>query len=196
MKSAPIPEDEAARQEAVDRLGIVNTQPEERFDRITREAADKLDCPISTISIVDRDREWFKSRAGTNQTESPRDISFCGHTITKGKIMVIEDTHGDPDFADNPMVTNPPHIRFYAGVTLHDAKTKQPIGAFCVKDTKPRKLTTDHMATLMSLAEKAEQELNHGRKVETQDPQFTAQAPSDDLLFATRPLSHFAAEVS
>ena len=112
MNKAPIPDDESERQAAVDRLQVVNTAPEERFDVLTKGAAAELNAPISTISIIDKDQEWFKSKVGTPKTSSPRGTSFCGHTIMQGKIFVIEDTHEDPRFKNNPQVTEPPHIRF------------------------------------------------------------------------------------
>jgi len=161
MQQAPIAEDESERQAAVHRMQLVDLPPEERFDRLTQGAAKALQAPISTISIIDKDREWFKSRVGMEKTEGPRASSFCGHAIMhQGKVFVIEDTHEDSRFKDNPQVTDPPHVRFYAGVAMHDYKTHQPIGAFCIKDTKPRKLSSDEFNTLLEYAHRAEVELN------------------------------------
>lgn len=192
MKTAPTPADEADRQQAVDSLRILDTGPEERFDRLTKEAAEKLSCPMSTISIIDRDREWYKSHHGVPQDQGDRSTSFCGHTITRGKMFVVEDASTDQDFADNPMVVHPPHVRFYAGITLHDAKTKQPVGAFCVKDTKPRRLSSEEIATLMELADRAEAELNNGHHAVSREPEFESMDSDDGQLLATRTLSHFA----
>lgn len=160
MEAPLIPENESERQRAVDALGLVGTPAEERFDRITRTASENLNAPISTISIIDRDREWFKSSVGVDKTEGSREHSFCGHTITKGLMFVVEDTKNDQRFSDNPQVVNPPHVRFYAGVTLHDRKTHLPIGAFCIKDTKPRTLKPEELKQLQDYARQAEDELN------------------------------------
>lgn len=139
---------------------MLDTAPDERFDRLTRSAVEQLHVPISTVSIIDADREWFKSCAGTETSEGSRENSFCGHTIMQGHIFIIEDTRQDPRFADNPQVIASPFIRFYAGVTLHDRKTHQPVGAFCVKDIRPRSLTVEETGILLSLARSAEEALN------------------------------------
>lgn len=162
MQKAPIPANEKERIEAVHKLNILDTKPEERFDVLTREAVEKLHVPMSMVSILDSDREWFKSCVGLDTKEGERAVSFCGHALLAKNIFIIEDTLKDPRFVDNPMVMGSPFIRFYAGIALHDKKTHSPlpIGVFCVKDTKPRTLSTEEIATLMELAERAEAELN------------------------------------
>ena len=160
MIKAPIPEDEEKRIEAVHRMAILDTKSEERFDVLTREAVEKLKVPMSMVSILDRDREWFKSCIGFDKKEGERDVSFCGHALLATNIFIVEDTLKDSRFADNPMVTGDPFIRFYAGVALFDHKTRQPIGVFCVKDTKPRKLTSEEIEIILDLANRAEEELN------------------------------------
>lgn len=160
MKKAPIPDNEAGRLEAVRRLSILDTKPEPRFDVLTREAAAKFKAPIAMVSIIDSNREWYKSCIGVDQKEGGRDVSFCGHTILGKGIFVVEDTLQDPRFADNPMVVGPPFIRFYAGATLRDYKTDHVVGVFCIKDTKPRTFSVDETATLIDIAERAEKELN------------------------------------
>lgn len=160
MQPAPIPQDEADRLAAVHRMAILDTKPEERFDRLTKEAVEKLKVPISTLTILDANREWFKSCQGLDQKEGDRAISFCGHALLASSIFIVEDTLKDPRFADNPMVINPPFIRFYAGVALLDQKTGQPIGVFCVKDTKPRQFSLEEINILIDLAARAEKELN------------------------------------
>src|ERR1035437_9594701 len=104
MQNAPIPGDENKRIEAVHRLAILDTKPEERFDVLTREAVKKLDVPMSMVSILDSDREWFKSCIGLDEKEGDRAASFCGHALLAKNIFVVEDTLKDPRFADNPMV--------------------------------------------------------------------------------------------
>lgn len=160
MQQAPIPHDEDKRLEAVHRLAILDTKPEDRFDSLTKEAVEKLNVSISMVTILDSDREWFKSCTGLDQKEGARAVSFCGHALMATTMFVVEDTLEDPRFADNPMVVGFPFIRFYAGVALFDHKTRQPVGVFCIKDTKPKKLTTAEISTLMDLAERAEQEIN------------------------------------
>lgn len=160
MQPAQIPQNEFDREEALRSLHVLDTEEEERFNRITREAAAQLHVPICAISLVDTNREWLKSCVGTDARSRGRDISFCGHTIMRGMMFVIEDTQKDPRFADNPQVTNPPYVRFYAGVTLHEKKTHLPIGALCIKDTKPRSLSTDDVGLLLHFALEAEKELN------------------------------------
>ncbi|MDE2399994.1 MAG: GAF domain-containing protein [Patescibacteria group bacterium] len=160
MQRAPIPADENKRLEALHRLAILDTKPEERFDVLTREAVEKLHVPISMVTILDSNREWFKSCVGFDKKEGDRAASFCGHALLATHIFMVEDTLLDPRFADNPMVVGSPFIRFYAGIALFDRPTHQPIGVFCVKDTKPRKLTPQEIATMLDLAERAEEELN------------------------------------
>lgn len=160
MQNAPIPADENKRMDAVHRLAILDTHPEERFDALTREAVEKLKVPISMISILDTDREWFKSCVGLDQKEGARAASFCGHALLAKNIFIVEDTLKDPRFADNPMVVGFPFIRFYAGVALFDYKTLQPIGVFCVKDTKPRVLTVEETGIIVDLANRVEKEIN------------------------------------
>jgi GAF domain-containing protein len=160
MKTAPIPKNEKERLEAVHRLGILDTKPEKRFDALTQEAVEKLKIPMAMVSIIDANREWFKSCAGSIQKEGERNISFCGHALLSTDIFVVGDTLKDVRFKDNPMVTNAPFIRFYAGVVLHDKKTNLPVGVFCVKDTKPRIFNSEETLILMELAERAEKEIN------------------------------------
>jgi GAF domain-containing protein len=160
MQKAPIPNDENKRIEAVHRLAILDTEPEERFDVLTNEVVKKLNVSMAMVTILDTNREWFKSCVGLDKKEGDRAASFCGHALLAQNIFVVEDTLKDPRFADNPMVVGFPFIRFYAGVALFDYKTRQPIGVFCVKDTKPKKLTVGEISVILELANKAEKELN------------------------------------
>jgi GAF domain-containing protein len=159
MKEAPIPEDEAERLQALKRLGVLDTLNEERFDYITREAVEDLNVPISTISIIDKEREWFKSCQGLDKGEDDRSTSFCGHALLAQKLFIVEDTLEDLRFSDNPHVIKE-GIRFYAGMALHEAKTNLPVGVFCIKDFKPRKLAPYEVALFLKLGKEAEKELN------------------------------------
>lgn len=160
MQKAPIPDFEKERVCVVQGLKILDTKTEERFDRLTKEAIKKFSVPISTITIIDEDREWFKSVQGLEQKEGPRNISFCGHALLSEDILIIEDTLADPRFADNPMVTGKPFIRFYAGKSLYEKNSHMPVGVFCIKDYKPRKMSLVEISDFLDLAYQAEEEIN------------------------------------
>ncbi len=160
MQKAPIPENDVERVCAVQGLHLLDTAAEERFDCLTREAVKRFGVPISTIALVDKAREWFKSVQGLQSTGGPRDISFCGHALLSQVILIINDTLADPCFADNPMVVGEPHIRFYAGKSLYDRASNMPVGVFCIKDYVPREMSVADVGDFLDLAEKAEQELN------------------------------------
>lgn len=160
MKYAPIPNNEYDRSCAVFKLKILDTATEERFDRITKKATEIFGVPVSTISIIDKDREWYKSKVGTTSYEGPRNISFCGHALLHQDLFIIEDTLKNPDFADNPYVTNTPGIRFYVGKSLFKKPENVPVGVFCLKDYVPRKMSMTDIAKFLELAEQAEIEIN------------------------------------
>jgi GAF domain-containing protein len=160
MQTAPIPTFEKERLLALHRMAILDTDPEERFDILTLEAVKKLNAPMAMISMLDSDREWYKSCIGLVQIGGDRSISFCGHALLSKDIFIVEDTLKDPRFSDNPMVTGFPFIRFYAGVPLRDKETGHPVGVFCIKDTKPRIFDDNEKSILLDLAERAEKELN------------------------------------
>ncbi len=160
FKKAPTPSNENERLHALSLLDILDTKKEERFDAITKEAVKKLKVPISTISIVDKNREWFKSCVGLNEKEGPREVSFCGHALLAKDIFIVEDTTKDEQFKFNPYVIAKPFIRFYAGMALFDNKSGLPMGVFCIKDTRPRKFSNEELSIFMELAERAEKELN------------------------------------
>jgi len=160
MQKAPVPINDEARICAVEGLNLLDTASEERFDCITREAIKRFSVPISTITLVDKDREWFKSAQGLQVKEGPRDISFCGHALMSQVILIIEDTLADPRFADNPMVIGEPYIRFYAGKSLYDYKINLPVGVFCIKDHKPREMSLTEIDEFLELADRAEKEIN------------------------------------
>ena len=160
MTNAPIPDNEEERITSVHKMAILDTEPEPRFDALTKEAIEKLKVPMAMITIIDSDREWFKSCQGIDQKEGGRAISFCGHALLAKNIFIVEDTQKDPRFVDNPMVTGFPFIRFYGGIALFDYSTGQPVGVFCVKDTKPRNLTLEEVGIIADLADRAEKELN------------------------------------
>src|SRR4051812_39651185 len=118
MLEAPIPADEETRLALLKACRIMYTPAEQAFDDVAQLAADICGTEIALITLVDSERQWFKARVGVDQTETARDLSFCGHCINHRQPMVVEDTHADSRFADNPLVTGEPHLRFYVGVPL------------------------------------------------------------------------------
>lgn len=160
MQKAPIPINDKERVEAVKSLGLLDTAPEERFDRLTKEAVARFSVPISTVTLIDKDREWHKSVQGLTHREGPRDISFCGHTLVAQDTLIVEDTSHDPRFTDNPMVIGDPFIKFYAGKSLYDRTSNMPVGVFCIKDRKTRTMSLDDINDFLDLARRAEDEIN------------------------------------
>jgi len=158
MKTPDTPENEQDRLETLRSIDILDTDPEERFDRLTRMAKRMFGVSIALVSLVDENRQWFKSKAGLDACETGRDISFCGHAILGNDIFVIEDALEDERFTDNPLVTGDPKIRFYAGAPLRYLDGNK-IGTLCIIDQKPRVLDTEDYTMLRDLAEMAEGEL-------------------------------------
>lgn len=158
MQPAPIPDNEQARLAALYELLILDTPPEERFDKIARFAADEFDVPIVLITLVDTERQWFKASVGLAVCETARDISFCGHAIMRPDIMVVPDALDDPRFADNPLVTGEPHIRFYAGAPLA-LPSGARLGTLCLIDRRPRTLDALELGILGTLRDLAVMEL-------------------------------------
>ncbi|MGR2998217.1 sensor domain-containing diguanylate cyclase [Vibrio vulnificus] len=158
MQTPEKPDNEPQRIADLHSLHILDTAAEERFDRITRIARRLFDVPIALVSLVDEDRQWFKSCIGLNASETPRDISFCGHAILGTDTLIVEDASQDARFADNPLVTGEPHIRFYAGVPLM-FEHSSCLGTLCIIDSKPRTLNEDERLDLIDLAKMAEREL-------------------------------------
>lgn len=152
----PALEDE--RMHALHALNILDTQPEERFDRLTRLARRLFDVPIALVSLVDSNRQWFKSCQGLTLTETPRDVSFCAHAILSDQILMIPDAGSDERFQNNPLVTGEPKIRFYAGCPLKVGNGSN-VGTLCLLDTRPRVLDAEERGLLRDLASMAEQEI-------------------------------------
>lgn len=159
MKTPDLPANEKQRLRDLRSLNVLDTTPEERFDRLTRMARRVFGVDIALVSLVDENRQWFKSKTGLDACETGRDISFCGHAILGNEIFVIEDTLDDERFHDNPLVTGPPHIRFYAGAPLRYMDGNK-LGTLCIIDRKPRTLDEEDLGVLRDLAEMAEGELN------------------------------------
>ncbi|MCC4832573.1 MULTISPECIES: sensor domain-containing diguanylate cyclase [Shewanella] len=158
MLTAPIRDNEEARLQTLRNLNVLDTAAEERFDRITRLAKRLFSVSICLVSLVDENRQWFKSCQGLVATETPRDISFCGHAIHHDGPFVINDASADPRFSDNPLVTQAPHIRFYTGHPL-TMPNGMRVGTLCIIDDKPREFGEEDQVALKDLAEMVVSEL-------------------------------------
>ena len=143
-------------------LATLDIPPDEKFDRLTRIAAAALGTPISMISLVDRERQWFKSSYGMSTSETVRDAAFCGHVAQSGAELIVPDTLQDPRFADISLVTGGPRIRFYAGIPLL-FENGECVGTFCIADTRPRELSESDLVSLRDLAQLALQEIKRNR---------------------------------
>lgn len=158
MKTPDLPQNEQERLSTLKSLTILDSAPDERFDRLTRIAVKLFDVPVALVSIVDKNRQWFKSCQGLDITETPRDLSFCGHAILGEGAFVVEDTHEDERFVDNPLLIGQKHIRFYAGYPIRYLDGSK-LGTLCIKDVKPRDFTEEDRRLLRDLATIVEHEI-------------------------------------
>ena len=157
MKKPDIPQDEQTRLKTLRSLDILDTLPEDRFDRLTRIAKRMFGVPVALVSLVDENRQWFKSCIGLDVSETSRDISFCGHAILGDGVFVIPNTIEDQRFADNPLVLGDPNIRFYAGCPL--VLNGHKLGTLCIIDQQPRSFDKEDIEVLKDLASMVEREL-------------------------------------
>ncbi|MES9993307.1 MAG: sensor domain-containing diguanylate cyclase [Candidatus Thiodiazotropha sp.] len=158
MQKPDKPRNERSRLESLQSINVLDTPAEERFDRLARMAKRLFGVPIALVSLVDENRQWFKSCIGLNARETPRDISFCGHAILGDKVFVIPNAVEDERFADNPLVVDNPKIRFYAGCPLRSPDGHK-LGTLCIIDREPRDFSSDDLEVLVDLAAMVEHEL-------------------------------------
>lgn len=143
--------DENQRIRTLQSLNVLDTPAEARLDRLTHIASNMFNVPIALVSLIDTDRQWFKSCVGLEASETSRDISFCGHAILGSEVFVVNDALSDPRFADNPLVLEAPDIRFYAGCPLIHPNGS-PLGTLCLIDRKPREFNPEEAQTLKEIA--------------------------------------------
>ncbi len=158
MLAAPIPDNDSDRLSALREMLILDTPPEERYNKIVEFAAYEFDVPIALLSLVDENRQWFKARVGVDVCETGRDISICGHAILQSDIFIVPDARADARFADNPLVNGPPNVVFYAGAPLA-MPNGYVVGTLCLIGQQPRNLDATEIAILSSLRDLLVEEL-------------------------------------
>ena len=151
MQPPATPPDERRRLATLYSLGLLDRDADPELDRATRLAQKMFGTPIALVTLVDTDRQWFASNIGLGVAETSRDVSFCGHAILGDGAFVVEDAAADARFTDNPLVTDDPGIRFYAGVPIH-SPDGSALGTLCVIDREPRKIAADDLSLLSDLA--------------------------------------------
>ena len=192
MLTAPTPLDEPERLRALERLEVLDSAPEREFDALVATAALVCGVPISLVSLIDSDRQWFKANVGLpGVTETPRDVAFCAHAILADGLFEVPDALADPRFADNPLVATAPDIRFYAGVPLR-LSGGEHVGTLCVIDRKPRQLNDKQREALRLLSIAAVQALESRRMARA----FVASETRFRTLSEASPLGVFATDAS
>jgi len=177
VNAAPVPPDEVERLRDLCSFNVLDTPPEERFERLVRLVCTLMEVPAATVTLVDADRQWFKARRGLDAPQTPRDVAFCAHTILADETLVVEDATRDPRFAASPLVTHN-GIRFYAGAPIK-TRSGSAVGVLCAVDFEPRGLTAAACRVLEELAEVAADALALGKAI--QDLEVTVTAERDAM---------------
>ncbi|WP_191602739.1 GAF domain-containing protein [Marinomonas algicola] len=185
MDIPQVPDIEKNRLKSLRSLNILDSSAEERFDRITRMAKRIFNVPIVLVSLVDQNRQWFKSCIGLDVRETSRDISFCGHAILKDEVLVIKDASNDERFFDNPLVTHSPNIRFYAGCPVR-SEDGYRLGTLCLIDQEPRAFSEEDIEALKDLANMVELELAVIHSLTTDDATKTLNKEGFTILAQDR----------
>lgn len=159
MEAPNFPDNEKQRQRAVDKLEILDTLPEDAFERVTRMTAKIMDTPIACVTIVDKNRQWFKSKVGLEASETERRVSFCGHAINTKSLFIVTNAKEDSRFRDNPLVTSDPNIAFYIGVPVL-SPDGYAVGTLCAISDSPKNPTGDQQKLMIDLAKIVESELS------------------------------------
>lgn len=168
MIKPKIPKNETQRLQALRNLHIMDTKSEERFDRITRVVQNLFNVPIASVSFIDQEREWYKSRYGLELSEMPRELSFGGHAILQKDIMIVKDALEDARFNDNPLVLGEPDIRYYLGCPLK-IKDQFNVGTLCLMDHKEQRFSTIDLDIIKELAETIETEFEEEHRSTVDD---------------------------
>ena len=190
--------DELKRLKALDEYNLLDTHPESEYDEIVQLASQIFDTPISLVSLVDEDRQWFKAKVGLDASETPRSMAFCHHAINSDGVFEVPDTHKDKLFVDNPLVTGDPHIRFYAGAPLKNP-AGHVLGTLCIIDRKPRKLSTQEKMGLEVLAKQVVKSFELRKKnarLQNNLAKYTELVEGGDALLCTHDLRGFIIDVN
>jgi signal transduction histidine kinase len=191
MKAAEIPENEPERLDALRSYDILDTMPEESFDQIAAIASQICGTPISLVSLVDENRQWFKARVGLHASETPRDVAFCSHAILNpAELFVVSDATKDKRFVDNPLVTGNPDIRFYAGAPLV-TEDGFALGTLCVIDNIPRELTEQQRLSLEALASQVIAQMQLRKRIqELEIQELELKTKADEIARFAHLVSH------
>lgn len=193
--TAPLPDDEAARLDAVGRYKILDTAPEEAFNEVVQSAARICQTPTALITFIDRDRQWIKARVGSDLSEIKRGVSLCAHTILQPDVLVVPDMRSDLRFADNPLVVAEPYARFYAGAPLITPEG-YALGTLCVIDDAPRTITPEQREMLLALGRQVISQLQLRRYVTSLEHAIKLLAVKDAAEEANHAKSLFLTNMS
>lgn len=187
MQPAPLPKNESERLKTLKELEILDTHLEQAYDAITDLAAQICDAPICLISLIDENRQWFKSRHGLDAEETPRELAFCSHAILQDDIFEIKNAFEDERFHDNPLVTGEPRVIFYAGAVLK-MLNQQNVGTLCIIDHEPRELTKEQKEALKTLADQVVSQFElrkHIKKLKDSNEKMTVLNKKKSQLYAS-----------